>query len=206
MKNKLLAAAALAVAGVAASCSPALAHDQGGHPPHAQGAAPTGEACVDSLHWDGLVKSLMHEGAVKACAPGTGAHAGTGHHSTRPVATHTHPADDEDCPPTEPPTTPPTTPPVTHPPTTPPTQPPTTPPTNPPTQPPVTTPPATTPPSSPPATDTPGTPPVTTPSTPVAAQLAHTGSSGTTLLGGIAVVLAGAGGGAVLAARRRRQA
>lgn len=204
MKNKLLAAAALAVAGVAASCAPALAHDQGGLPPHAQGAAgtaATGEACADSLHWDGLMKSLMHDGA--ACAPGTAAHAGTGHHhSTRPVATHTPAADDEDCPPTKPPTTPPVTPPVPPPPT----QQPTTPPTNPPTQPPVSTPPATPPVSSPPASETPGTPPVTTPSTPVAAQLAHTGSSGTTLLGGIAVVLAGAGGGAVLAARRRRQA
>lgn len=195
MKNKLLAAAALTVAGIAASASPALAHDDTGHPPRPQGtvgAVSAGQGC----DWEELVKAVVHEGPHTACAQE--GH----HHATRPVVTHTPAVDDEDCPPTEPPTTPP----VTHPPTTPPTQPPATPPTNPPTRPPGHTPPPTTPPSSPPASQPPLTPPVTPPSTPVAAQLAHTGSSGTTLLGGIAVVLAGAGSGAVLAARRRRQA
>lgn len=77
MKKKLLAAAVLSVAGLAASAAPALAHDNGDSAPHSTGTVGVAlingdvsvldDACVAPWHWDGPVQVLTDNGPYQAC-------------------------------------------------------------------------------------------------------------------------------------------
>lgn len=77
MNKKLLTAAALSVAGLAASAAPAVAHDNGDHAPHSQGTVGAAlingdvnvlnDACVAPWHWDGPIQVLTDNAPYQAC-------------------------------------------------------------------------------------------------------------------------------------------